>query len=98
MLLYSGGGVAIFLVMAALQRQALRKADALRLDARERIVTRSTLRDHLLSAGIAAVSLLMAAASPRLVSWSGFLYFVTGPVLAWNGWRTEKELKALGGP
>jgi hypothetical protein len=95
MLLYSGGVVAIFLVLAAMVRHAEKRADDLGLDARERILTRSTLRDHLLAAGIGGVSFLLAAASPGLVSLSGMLYFLFGPLLGWNGWRTDGELRAL---
>jgi hypothetical protein len=95
MLLYSGGGVAIYLVLAAMQRNAEKKADALGLDARERIWTRSTLRDHWLAIGLCGLSFLMAVLHPALVSASGMIYFLFGPIMGWNGWRTGKEIAAL---
>ena len=40
----------------------------------------------------------MAAVHPALVGPAGMIYFLYGPIMGWNGWRTGKEIAALEKP
>lgn len=75
------GYVAVFLMMAALYLRAIRKADQLDLNARERQLTRFGYAQYGIQAGVGFLVLLGAAFIP--LPWSpfaGFLFFLIGPL------------------
>ncbi|MCP3979232.1 MAG: DUF1211 domain-containing protein [bacterium] len=88
MLLYSGGFVGIFSVMALLYWRAWSLRERIQLNATERAATLGALRGHLLSVGIGVLSLIAVVALPRFPALSGIVYFLMGPVHGINGWRT----------
>ncbi len=92
MLLYSGGFVGIFAVLALLYWRAWRLREELGLDAAERVATRVSLRRQLLSVAIGSLSLVLAVAVPQVPALSGLVFFLMGPVQAWNGFRAGREL------
>lgn len=111
MVVYGAGYMAIFLVFAAMHRHALARADALDLDAGERLETRFTIRQHYVHAGVAvgsmALTLLVAYGPfdldaprhftrPGLAAMiGGFVYMVEGPVHAVLGARLRRARQRL---
>lgn len=87
------------LLMAALTWHADRRADALGLDAGERLTTRLELVRWLLIPLVAVVSLsLTLLIRPGVPNWlggmPGMIYFVlnlTGPILRWQGRRLQRR-------
>jgi hypothetical protein len=47
---------------------------------------------QLLSVAIGLMSLLLAVLAPRTPALSGLVFFLMGPVQAWNGMRTGKAI------
>ncbi len=88
MILYSLGFAGISLISFFLNLRAYRWADGLGLDAAERVIARGELRAHMISVGIALLSVSMVLISKRLIPWSGFIYFLMGPLQGFNGWVT----------
>ena len=95
MMLYSGGFAGIFLLFALLEIHAFRRRDELQLDERERLINRLTLRSHLISVGFGVTSMLMAAASPRLVPWAGLIYCLIGPAQGLHGHFSGRAVERL---
>jgi uncharacterized membrane protein len=95
MYVYSSGVLLVFLVFVLMHWHAWRQRDALGLDAAERLALTFSTRAHLLSAAIAALSLLMLVA--RLPSFfAGIVYMLMGPAHAINGYRggaAQEKLK-----
>lgn len=87
------------LLMAALTWHAERRADALALDAGERLTTRIELMRWLLIPGISAVSLLLTVLlKPGVPNWlggmPGMIYFAlnaTGPLLRLHARRLQRR-------
>lgn len=95
MVLYSSGFAAIFFLFSLLELHAYRLRDALGLDAREIAASRSMLRSHLISAGFGVVSILMALSHDALVSWSGVIYMLLGPVQGLHGYLSGKAIERI---
>lgn len=97
MLLYGCGLGVIFLLLAAMTWRALRLRDALELDAREVCVTRNTIIGHLLTVGLAALSVAISLFAPfearHLVA--GLVYSLTGPAHAIWGPLGARRVMAL---
>ena len=98
--LYSVGVVLIFGTFVALYRHAWRQRELLGLDAAEEVQVQSGLRGHALSGLLGVLSLIMIGFARQfeigwLVPMAGFIYMLLGPVLAWNGVRTGRALRAL---
>ncbi|MEZ5963937.1 MAG: TMEM175 family protein [Planctomycetota bacterium] len=96
MLFYGLGFVGVFGSLAAMSSWAYRRRDELELDELERFLTRGTVITHLLTAGVAAVSvaLVLLGVQP---GWSGVVYFALGPLHAvWGYWvgRRAAQLDA----
>jgi hypothetical protein len=93
MVLYSGGFVGIFTILAVMYWRAWRLRDRIALNAAEREATRGALRGHLLSVAIGLLSLAMAVLVPEFPALSGLVYFLMGPVQGVNGFRTGKAVE-----
>lgn len=105
-LIYDSGVIAVFLVLSLMYFLALRRRAALALNDLETFDTRSSLVQHLLAAGVGAVSIVLALTLPaRLIGFAGFSYFLFGPVLGLHGFargarrrRLEERLRAVTAP
>jgi uncharacterized membrane protein len=93
MVLYAAGFVGIFTVLTMMYWRAWRCRDVLGLNAAERAATRGALTRQLLSVGIGLASLLLAALAPGVPALSGLVFFLMGPVHAWNGFRTGRAVE-----
>lgn len=93
-LVYSVGYLAIFLLYALLFRRGLRYADILGLDALERHETTTTIRIHLVEAGVAALSIVIVLAGGHPAA-AGMIYFLIGPGAALVSWRRERPVAGL---
>lgn len=71
MLVFAIGYAAVFGVFALLHRHALRQADALDLDALERLDTRFAVREHTVNVAIAVTSVLVTYGVARLPAAGG---------------------------
>jgi len=85
MTLYSTGVLAIFAVFVLLHLHAWRQRRAMDLDAVEELQLRYRMRSHMISAGLAVVSLILVFVLPRQAMWAGLIYCLMGPLHAWNG-------------
>ena len=93
MVLYGVGYAAIFLLYAAMTANALRRRALLELDARELLLTRASVREHLVQAGFGILSVALAlAGSPGA---GGFVYFGIGPALTLHGRAVRKAVERL---
>ena len=96
MVFYSGGVTVVWLLLGLMNAHALRRAEALELDAVERLQTRSAVVAHLLSAAVGVASIGLALLGS--VSASGMIYFAMGPMHAgygmWIGSRVERLARA----
>jgi len=94
--LYGLGFFAIFGVFVLLYAHAYRRRAELELDPREVLLTRSSIESHLATAGVAALSVLIAAAAPaRFVGWAGWTYFLIGPLQAVVGTLGGRRMRRL---
>ncbi len=81
LLTYSAGFTGIFLLFALMTWHAYRKREQLELDEAECLVARGSIREHLLSASLGVISMLIAAlGSPRVVPLAGMIYALMGPL------------------
>jgi len=96
MLLYGAGFVSVFAVMSLLHSHAWRLRDRLGLDARERILTRASVRESRLSAGVGLFSIALACVPNGTFQFlAGISYSLTGAVHGWSERVTEREMRAL---
>jgi hypothetical protein len=95
MLLYGLGFATVFGLLALMTYRAWRIRERLELDERERVITLATLRAHLISVGVAAVSCGIALLGGDWNVLSGVIYASLGPLHAWNGWRMGVRVAAL---
>ncbi|MCU0635787.1 MAG: TMEM175 family protein [Gemmatimonadaceae bacterium] len=103
MVVFSGAWVAIYGLYWAMYRHALKKADALELDAVERHETRWQLVEYLIMIGVGLTSVVIAAAgygrSARGASFSGALagavYAVIWPAQVLQGKARERGGRPL---
>ena len=93
-LIYSGGYLVIFLLLAGLYGHAYRQRDALDLSRYEQHVTRIDVGVFLVQAGFGMASLLIAVtAPPRWVWLAGAIYMIVGPAAWFYGWRGARAWK-----
>jgi uncharacterized membrane protein len=82
LILLSTAYAAVFLVFFLLYGHALRHADRLELNDRERALTRFSFYEPLVHVTVATSVAVAAALLPvRFAPWAGFLYFFIGPAL-----------------
>jgi hypothetical protein len=85
-LIYGGGVIALYGLLALLYVHAYRRRGELELTPLEIFDTKASIVAHLLAAGIGLLSVVLALTVPlRLVGLAGYAYFLFGPVLAANG-------------
>ncbi len=95
---YGIGAIGVFGLLALMLLRAYRLRDQLELDELERYLTRGSIRAHLISVGVAVLSITVLAVtgSPPL---AGVTYFLMGPLHAahgfWHGSRAERMFKEL---
>ena len=95
MTLYSSGVLAIFAVFVLLHQHAWRQRRAIDLNAVEELQLHYRMRSHMISAGLAVVSLILALVLPRQAMWAGLIYCLMGPLHAWNGHAAGKAQALL---
>lgn len=95
MLLYSFGAIGVFLVLFLMTLWAYRKRAELELDARELVITKGEAIAHLISIGIAVVSVTLVLIDDALAPWSGLVYFLMGPVHGIRGYLTGSAVEKL---
>lgn len=82
LVILSAAYAAVFLVFFLLYWHALRNADRLDLNERERALTRFSFFEPLVHLSVAASVAIAATMLPvGLAPWAGFLYFIIGPSL-----------------
>ncbi|HUF47478.1 MAG TPA: TMEM175 family protein [Vicinamibacterales bacterium] len=95
MVLYSAGVVLIFGVFLMLYRHASRRRHLFRLSPEDDVMFTYARRGHLISMSLGLVSIALAVAVPRYAALSGFIYFLMGPLHAWNGHLAGRAIAAL---
>ncbi len=97
-LIYGGGIIALYLLLALMYLHAYRRRAALELTPLEVFDTRSSIGRHFLAASIGVLSCLIAVAVPtNLVGLAGYVYFLLGPAMAIQGvfaGRRRRRLEA----
>ncbi len=93
MAFYSGGFVAIFLLLACLHWWAWAKRGALSLDELERYVTKTEIRSHLLTASVGILSLVLVWLLNVPVA--GMIYCLLAPIHMIHGYMTGKRSDQL---
>lgn len=97
--IYGVGFAALAGIMALLNWHALRMADALRLDAAERLIARSEIVVEGVLIGCALLSIAVALLLPEKQGWQqalpGMVYSLLGIVLPWYETRVGKRIDAL---
>ena len=95
-LIYGGGIIALYLLMALLYAHAYRRRRDLELTPLEIFDTRSSIVTHLLASGIGVVSCVLALTLPvGMTGLAGFAYFLFGPVLAIHGVMAGRRRRRL---
>jgi len=94
MTFYAGGFTLLFVLFAVQTANAGRRWRALELDEMERAVTRGTIRAHTASALIGGAALAVSLMPPTVARWSGFAFFLLGPVHGLMGWAQGRALEA----
>lgn len=101
MILYGVGLILIFALYAALYAHAYRRRKDLALGPLDIVRLENSKRAHLLVMAIGMLSVAIAVTNAEWAPIAGFSYFLIGPALTWNGFRSGKAeaavLKKLGG-
>ena len=93
---YAGGFAAIALSIWLLNWRAWCLRDALRLNARERLLTRRELGGWSLPVTVGLVSLVLAWLLPvRYVAWSGWVYFSLALLVPMHRRRTRAKVREM---
>jgi uncharacterized membrane protein len=87
MTVYSTGVLVLFGLFVLLHRHAWKLRHALQLSPLDEVVLFYSKRSHMLSAGLAAVSLFLVWLMPTQTAWAGIIYALMGPLHAWNGYQ-----------
>ena len=95
-LIYGGGVIALYLLLALLYAHAYRRRAELELTPLELFDTRASIGRHVLAASVGALSCLVAVVvPPNLVGLAGYTYFLLGPAMAIHGARTGRRRRRL---
>lgn len=98
-LIYGVGFAVLAGLIAWLNAHALRRADALRLDAAEREITRSEISSHLIYIGCASLSIALALLLPSDSDWMqvlpGMVYALLGVLMPWHTVRAQRRIAPL---
>ena len=97
--IYGVGFAVLAAIIVWLNVHALRKADALRLDAAERLAAHAEVVAHLVLVGCAVLSVLLALAIPEDGGWMhalpGLAYGLLGGLMPWMSIRYGRRVQAL---
>jgi len=98
--IFAAGFIGLNTVMVLLNLRALRRADVLDLDARERLETRSEIARHGISMGVAVVSIVLSflvidAQAPWMLGLPGFAYGLLGVAYPLHYRRLHRQRAAL---
>ena len=97
--IYGVGFAVLATLIAWMNSHALRKADALRLDAAERLATHAEVVAHLVLVGCAALSIVLALVIPVDRGWMhalpGLAYGLLGAVMPWISIHYGRRVQAL---
>jgi len=77
--IYGVGLIAVELTFTLLYAHAYRSRQVLELSPREAFLTRGAMGRNLVSASVAALSILIALTGALPVSWAGWVYFLNAP-------------------
>jgi uncharacterized membrane protein len=93
-LIYGLGLAGVWSLYGVLYTHALGKREELQLDAAETILTRATLAGYFIYVGVCLMSIALALLTDS--SWlPGVVYFVLGPLQAFNGWWFGRKMRAI---
>ena len=98
MAVYSTGVLMIFGLFLLLHHNAWRKRRELELTAYEETQLKFATRAHMLSFGLAVVSLILLALIPHQSAFAGIVYALMGPLHGWNGYKSGRALSKLEAP
>lgn len=97
MWIYGAGFSAIFGMFAALYGCAWRARAELQLNSVERVITKSAMHSHLMSAGIGLVSIAISVVNEQWVAFSGMFFGVLGPLHFVHGLATRRAVERYRG-
>lgn len=90
---YGLGLAGIWGLYAVLYGHALSMRESLKLDTAETLMTRASLGEYLIYVGVSLLSVALALLTTN--TWiPGVIYFVLGPLQAFNGWWFGRKLNA----
>lgn len=98
MIIYGVGATSVFFVLVLMYRYALSKAVELQLNELEIFDTQTSIRTNFLLGVIPLLSVLIVLVfyrDPLSGMYSGLVYFMYGPIMAWHGQRVDKARKAI---
>jgi uncharacterized membrane protein len=96
MMIYGAGYLTISVIFALLHAHARRRQAELGLDAAERMELQMWMQHHMIAAGVAVLSILLAALPLRYGPlFSGLSYMLLGPLMSINGVRMGKAVERL---
>jgi len=98
MTLYSTGVLIIFGVFMLLHAHAWTKRHELELSPFDEVVLQYTKRAHMLSAGLAVVSLILVWLMPTQTAWAGIIYALMRPPHGWHGYQSGQPQARLNDP
>lgn len=93
MIIYGIGAASVFFVLVLMYRYALSKAVELELNELEIFDTKTSMRTNFLLGAIPLFSVLIVLVffnDPFSGAYSGFAYFMYGPIMGWHGKRVDK--------
>ena len=92
--IYGLGLAGIWGLYAVLYGHALGMRERLKLDTAETLLTRASLGEYLICVGVSLLSITLALFTTN--TWiPGVIYFVLGPLQAFNGWWFGRKVDAL---
>ena len=95
--IYGFGLASMWAMLALLHWHALRKRDALQLNAAELIQTRGGLWGYVIYIIVCTASIVLTHVT-SLLGLPGWIYVALGPLLALNGWWHGRQVRALAAP
>jgi uncharacterized membrane protein len=94
MIFYAAAIIGVFGLLALMQWRAYAKRKQLELDKLETYLTVTGLIHHLISVGVALISLIIILADGQ-PGWAGIVYFLLGPIHGVCGWLRGRRASQL---
>lgn len=98
MIIYGVGAASVFFVLVLMYRYALSKAVELELNEVEIFDTKTSIRTNFLLGAIPLLSVIIVLifySNPFAGAFSGFAYFLYGPIMSLHGRRVDKARRAI---